>query len=65
MHNAVKEKLKAWQQWRNGGTTDEYLKAKKATKTAIYFVKRGAQTEPFARNNNNSDKIAFLKWLKD
>ena len=32
---------------------DEYLKAKKAAKTAIYFVKRGAQTEPFASNNNN------------
>ena len=54
--NAVKEKRKGWKQWKNGGTKQEYLKAKKTAKTAVYFTKRDAQTEQFA-----SIKIAFLK----
>ena len=32
------------------------MKAKKAAKTAVYFVKRDAQTEQFAGINNNCDK---------
>ena len=32
------------------------MKAKKAAKTAVYFVKKDAQTEQFAGINNNCDK---------
>ena len=64
MGNAVKEKQKAWKQWKNGGTKEEYLKAKKAAKTAVYFVKRDAQTEQFATINNNSDKNHIFKMAK-
>ena len=62
--NIVKEKRKAWKQWKNGGTKEEYLKAKKAAKTAVYFVKRDAQTEQFASINNSSDKNHTFKMAK-
>ena len=38
MENAVKEKQKTWEQWKNEGTMEDYLKAKKAAKTAVYFA---------------------------
>ena len=31
-----------WKRWKNRGSKDEYLKAKKAAKTAVYFAKRDA-----------------------
>ena len=61
MDNAVKEKRKAWKQCKKGDTKEEYLKAKKAAKTAVYFAKSNAQTEQFASINNNSDKNRILK----
>ena len=63
--NAVKEKQKAWKPWKNGDTKEEYLKAKKAAKTAVYFVKKKyAQTEQFASTNSNSDKNHIFKMAK-
>ena len=64
--NAVKEKRKAWKQWKSGGTKEEYLKAKKADKTAVSFAKKKIH-----RQNSlplltiTVIKIAFLKWLKN
>ena len=38
--NAVKEKRKAWKQWKNGGAKEKYLKAKKLLKQTIFCEKR-------------------------
>ena len=54
--NVIKEKRKAWKLWKNGGSKEEYLKTKKAAKTAVYYAKKDAQTEQFSSINNNSDK---------
>ena len=40
--SAVKEKQMTWKRWKNRGSKEEYLKAKKAAKTAVYFAKRDA-----------------------
>ena len=45
MNNAVKVKRKTWKQWNSGDSKEEYLKAKKTAKTAVYFAMEGAQTE--------------------
>ena len=50
--------------WKNGGTKEEYLKAKKNAKTAVYFAKRGAYTDQFASINNYSDKNRIFKMAK-
>ena len=65
MDNAVKEKRKAWNQWKNGGTKKECLKARKTAKTAVYFVKSDAQKNSLPALTITLIKIAFLKWLKD
>ena len=45
---------------------EEYLKAKKDEKAAVYFAKTDAQAEQFASINSNSDRIfkmaKRLKW---
>ena len=64
MNNTVKVKRKAWKQWNSGGSKEEYLKAKRAAKTAVYFAKKDAQTEQFASINNNSDKNRIFKMAK-
>ena len=56
VNNVIKEKRKAWKQWKSGGCKEDYLMAKRAAKTAVYIAKRDAQTEQFASINNNSDK---------
>ena len=60
MNNTVKVKRKAWKQWNSGGSKEEYLKAKRAAKTAVYFAKKDAQTEQFA----DSDKNRIFKMAK-
>ena len=62
--NGLKEKRKAWKQWKNGGTKKRYLKAKKVAKAAVYFTKRDAQTEQFASINNKSEKNLIFKTAK-
>ena len=64
MDNAVTEKRKAWKQWKNGDTKEEYLKAKKVAKTAVYLAKKVAQTEQFASINNITDKNCIFKIVK-
>ena len=64
--NAVKEKQKVWKPWKNGGTKEEYLKAKKAAKTAVYFVKKNMHRQnSLPALTITVIKITFLKWLKD
>ena len=60
----MKEKRKAWKQWKNGGTKEGYLKDKETAKTAVFFAKRNAQTQ-FASSNNSSNKNRIFQRLKD
>ena len=49
------------------GCKEEYLQAKRASKSAVYIAKRDAQTEKFVSitdNGNNSDKAQFIKMAK-
>ena len=62
--NVIKEKRKTWKLWKNGGSKEEYLKTKKAAKTAVYYAKKDAQTEQFSSINNNSDKNRIFKMAK-
>ena len=62
--NIIKEKRKAWQQWKKGGSKEDYLKAKKTAKTAVYHAKKDAQTKQFSSINNNSDKTRIFKIAK-
>ena len=64
MENAVKEKQKTWEQWKNEGTIEDYLKAKKAAKTAVYFAEMNRQNSLTALTMTVI-KITFLKWLRD
>ena len=40
MNNAVNGKQKAWKLWKNGGTKEEYLKAKKAAKVGVHGTEK-------------------------
>ena len=62
MDNPVK--MKAWKRWRNGGSKEEYLKAKRVAKAAVYFSKKDAQAEQCAGINNNTDKNQIFKIAK-
>ena len=56
--NAVKEKRKAWKQWKNGGTKKNIWKPKMLLKH-LYVAKWDAQTKQFASTNNMAKR---LKW---
>ena len=40
VNNAVNGKQKAWKLWKNGGTKEEYLKAKKAAKVGVHGTEK-------------------------
>ena len=61
--NPVKMKCKVWKKWRNGGSKEEYLKAKRVAKAAVYFSKKDAQAEQCA-SINNTDKNQIFKIAK-
>ena len=42
VNNVVNEKKKAWKLWKNVESKEEYLKAKKKDKTAVYIAKQDA-----------------------
>lgn len=50
------ERSKTWKLCKNGGTTGEYLKAKKGARTVLYFVKKDAHTKRSASISNNKGK---------
>ena len=42
---AVKEKRRLWKNWKEGGSKEVYLEAKRAAKQAVYDAKRAAEQE--------------------
>ena len=60
----IKEKRKAWMEWKRGGCKEDYLRVKRAAKAAVYIAKRDAQTEQFGCINDNSDKTRIFKLAK-
>ena len=64
MNHVICEKQKAWKLWKNGGSKEDHLTAKRAAKSAVYIAKRDAQTEQFSFINNNSDKNRIFKLAK-
>ena len=45
---AIAEKRKKWKAWKEGGSKEEYLKAKRSAKKAVYTAKKAAEDEKFA-----------------
>ena len=65
MDNAVKEERKTMETVEKWRTKEEYLKAKKAAKTAVYFGKKKHRQSSLSVLTITVIEIAFLKWLKD
>ena len=61
MDNAVEERQKTWKQRKNRGTKEEYLKAKKAAKTAVILQKEMQRQNSLLALTMKVIKIAFLK----
>ena len=64
VNNVICEKRKAWKLWKSGGPKEDYLRAKRLAKSAVYIAKRDAQTEQFGDINNNSDKNRIFQLAK-
>ena len=63
MDNAVKENQKAWKQWKNGVTKEEYLKAKKAAKQ-LYILQKEMQRQNSFPALTITDKNHLFKMTK-
>ena len=57
---AVKDKRKLWKAWKQGGDKEEYLKAKRAAKKAVYEAKKIAEQERFGNILGREDQRADL-----
>ena len=53
----VKAKRKAWKIWKNGGSRDDYNRAKRNAKKAIYLAKRSAEDAKFECVSSNPTEI--------
>lgn len=47
VENAIKTKRRLWKTWKKGGSKEEYLRAKKSAKAAVYVAKRSSQEHKF------------------
>ena len=57
MSKAVAEKRRLWKAWKKGGSKEEYLLAKKASKKAVFAAKRAADDIKFSKFNEDSESI--------
>ena len=53
----IKSKRKAWKAWKNGGSRDEYNRAKAIAKKAVFLAKKAAEEARFARVESNPSEI--------
>ena len=56
--SAVKEKRRLWKIWKSGGSKQEYLEAKRASKRAVYEAKKLAEQERFGDVERREDHRA-------
>ena len=55
--NVITEKRKAWKEWKQGGSREEYNRKKREAKKAVYQAKRVAEDTKFAEVTRNSSEI--------
>ena len=48
INDVIMEKRRLWKVWKNGGSKEEYAKAKKVAKHAVFTAKRKALDEKFS-----------------
>ena len=64
---AVKEKRRLWKIWKTGGSKEEYLEAKRATKRAVYEAKKLAKQERFGdvlrREDHRAEVFRIAKQM--
>ena len=46
------EKRRLWKIWKNGGSKENYVKAKKVAKQALFIAKRKALDDKFSNKND-------------
>ena len=65
---AVKEKRRLWKAWKKGGSKEDYLEAKRASKRAVYNAKRAAEQERFGdvlcREDHRDEVFKIAKQMK-
>ena len=60
VENAVSEKRRLWKAWRNGGSKEEYLNAKRASKRAVFIARKIAEDDQFSDIKENDPKLFRL-----
>ena len=45
MDQAVKKKRQIWKEWKQGGSKEPYLQAKRDSKRAVYVAKKSAEED--------------------
>ena len=56
----IMEKSRLWKLWRNGASKEDYAKAKKVAKHAVFTAKRKALDDKFS----NKDDVALFHIAK-
>ena len=57
VNSAVKTKRKLWKAWKKGGSKEEYMKAKRDAKRAVYGAKKEAEESKFRDLKGGNDNI--------
>ena len=61
---AVKEKRRLWKSWKQGGSKEDYLEAKRTTRRAVYDAKRTAELERSGNLLREADSAQVFKIAK-
>ena len=57
MNDVITEKRRLWKVWKNGGSKENYPKAKKVVKRAVFTTKRKVLDDKFG----NKDDVALFR----
>ena len=58
--SAIEEKRRTWKAWKKGGSKDEYHRAKRAAKKAVYAAKKKAEVGSFASIEKGDENILHI-----
>ena len=65
--NAVKEKRRLWKEWKQGGSTEPYLAAKRRAKSVVYAAKKRVEEERFpnllTRDDQKNEVFKIAKQM--
>ena len=68
MDQAVKKKRQMWKEWKQGGSNEPYLQAKRDSKRAVYAAKKSAEEETssniIGKENSRKEVFKIAKQMK-